>query len=210
MTFYEVQFPMLSQPGTKGVIYLPVLVVTSQSLSESRLQLASRSYYRWQVSIESLSLDHMTLLEDFFDAIGGKTNSFRFFYIKDYQALNEPLPYTSGTILQLQRVKTPIAGGPSSTRIVTKPQENNTIQRNGPFPVVLYRDGVVWPRSGNWSIDLTTGIITLTADQTGHTFSADFQYDIPARLDIDALDNTAEGFNNYSSSIPIMEIPFNA
>ncbi|MBY0428059.1 MAG: DUF2460 domain-containing protein, partial [Alphaproteobacteria bacterium] len=58
-----------------------------------------------------------------------------------------------------------------------------------------------------WSVDTTTGMITFaTAPISGAVISAGFSFDVPVRFDTDQLRLSAEDFQRYTSSIPLVEV----
>ena len=59
-----------------------------------------------------------------------------------------------------------------------------------------------------WSVDTPTGVVTFTvAPGAGVVVAAGFEFDVPARFDIDELDGTWDTVNTRSvPNIPIIEI----
>lgn len=198
MAFLEIQLDKNISYGAQGGPFYQTLVMSTPSRAETRLSQTSRHFRKWKLPLTDKSLVQMQALEQFIIATRGKMNGFRFLDKRDYTATNEPLTYTSGTTVQL--IKTYNMYGVTEVRPIRKPQ-------TGVVPLTLQRDGAAWISAGNWSLNTTTGIVTFTADQTGHVFTWSGQFDVPVRFDVDEMQATWEDFDVLSwDSVDILEI----
>jgi uncharacterized protein (TIGR02217 family) len=139
----------------------------------------------------------LDLLIAFFRARKGKAYGFRFKDWTDYKATGQLLGTGDGATTAFQLVKTYASGVGSETRTITKPVLGT---------VKPYLAGAA--QSSGWSINTATGILTFsTAPAQGMAITADFEFDVPVRLDTDSMEATIENFNiNEWPSIPIVEI----
>ena len=200
--FLEIQLDKDVSYGAEGGPVFQTVVITTPSRQEQRIQQNSRHYRSYKVMLHDKTLVAIQALESMFIAAQGKTNGFRFKDNREYKATLEPLSnYAGGLTVQL--IKTyGAAYGRAEVRPIRKPQENITA-------ITLYRDGspTAWSRSGNWSVDDTSGVVTFNTDQTGHTFTWSGEFDVPVRFDTDVMNPLWEEFGRiHWDSVPLVEI----
>lgn len=200
MTFLEVQLDTSMSYGAEAGPTYQTLVVSTPSRQESRIQQVSRHYRSYKVMLSDKTLAQMQSLENMFIAAQGKTNGFRFKDNRDYKATNEALTnFAGGTYVQLIK-SYGAAFGRVEIRPIYKPQTNLV-------PITITRDGISFASAGNWSVNTTSGMLTFTADQTGHIFTWTGQFDVPVRFDVDDMNYVWESFGRLNwNSVPLLEI----
>ena len=102
-----------------------------------------------------------------------------------------------GATTTFQLVKRYASGSQTWVRTITKPVAGS---------VIVALNGA--SQASGWSVDTTTGVITFTtAPGSGVAITAGFEFDVPVRLDTDALDVTLDLERLGSiTSIPLLEI----
>jgi len=197
-TFHEVRFPTDISYGAKGGPGYSTGVVTTDSGWEQRNINWEQGRCEYDVSYGIKSQAQMQRLITFFRARKGKGYGFRYKDWLDYKAVDQTIGTgdASTTAFQLIKVYEDDLGY-SETRTINKPVENT---------VVIYLDGVF--QDSGWSVDTTTGIITFTTvPSTGAVVTADFEFDVPVRFDIDKMPVSIDEVNNYTwSGIPLVEV----
>lgn len=198
--FLEMQLDPLISYGTKGGLSYSTVVVTNPSRIETRYPQRSRGYWNFDLNLSDKTKVKMNAINSFFAAVQGRSWGWRFRNWREYQCTNEPLPaYSGGTTLQLTRARILAAGGVQETVIIKKPDLT--------LPITLTRNGVAFPTSANWTLNVTTGIVTFSADQTGNLFTWTGQHDMPARFDVDEMEAAQNDFDQFDwESLKIMEI----
>ena len=203
MTFIEAQFPTDISFGSAGGPEYKTVVVAAESGAEQRISLWPRGRLRWDVSKGVQKPAQWTLLIAFFRAMQGRAKGFRYKDWLDYQAAQEPLANTGGTVLQL--VKTYTQSGASEVRKITKPL-SGTSPTWAVAGIKLYKDGVVM--TGGYAVDYTTGLVTLAAAAPGSAFAWSGEFDVPVRFDSDAMKMTAQDGYSEWSQITVVELPY--
>jgi uncharacterized protein (TIGR02217 family) len=195
--FHEVQFPSKIAYGATGGPEFNTSITKMQSGAEQRNINWQKPLGRWDISTGLKTKTDIDTLKAFFLNRFGKAYGFRFKDWLDYQAVAQSLGTGNGTKTQFQIVKTYSSGGYNYNYDVKKPVAGT---------VKIYLNSVL--QSSGYSLDTTTGIVTFTtAPGSGVAVSADFEFDVPARFDTDALSARADGPGVYVwDSIPIVEI----
>lgn len=191
--FDEVQFPPSISLGASGGPKFSTDVIIMSSGYESRNQnwLAARAEYDISTGVKTQA--DMDAVIAFFYARSGRSRAFRFKDWKDYSAQAQALLSLGSN--QFQLLKQYSSGAVTYSRTINKPVTGTVIVRAG--------GSVVIPSA----IDYTTGIVTSTSALT----SADFQFDVPVRFDIDQLEVEIQDFaaNEFASivrKIPLIEV----
>jgi hypothetical protein len=218
--FLEIQLDPLLDWGTKGGLSYNTTVVAGIAHGpESRFPMQSRGYWKLSINLTTKSKNAMKVISAHFAAAQGKAWGWRFRNLREYFTstdngqtfASESLPlYTSGTTMQLYHQR--VYAGRTETVPIRKPDMNSAggTTGTGATPFHLYRDGssTPWPSSGNWSLDVTTGIVTFNTNQVGHTFAWDGYWDTPMRFDVDDQTAAWSDFDVMDwDSINILEVP---
>lgn len=174
MAFREVQFPTGISRGASGGRTFRTTVVAASSGTEQRIAQWSSPLGEWDVSHALRTPTQMEDLQAFFYAIGGRADSFRFKDWGDY-AVTTAQATVQLTTTTFQLTRRYAYGGLSHARPIKKPVAATTHVWHTGSEVV-----------GGWTVDTTTGIVTFGA-APGYVPDATFEFDVPARFDVDSL-----------------------
>ena len=195
-SFDEVQFPTNISYGAVGGPEFSTTVIITASGSEARNQNWRNGRVSWDVSTAIQRRSDIRQVIAFFRARRGRARAFRFKDWTDYKAEAEPIGTGDGNGTQFQLRRTYDDGLLQTVRMITKPVAGT---------VRLYVDSV---ETAAFTVDTTTGVVTLdSAPAEGALIEADFEFDIPARFDVDKLNvrmEAAEGF--IGDQITITEV----
>lgn len=200
MAFDEVQFPVdIGEKALGGPFFTTVVVVTGSG-AEQRVGTQSSARLEWQLSPGSLDESDALAVAMFFRARMGRLRGFRFRDWMDYQATQEALtnPYP---LAAMQLVKTYSSGGVSEVRNIKKPIASTVIMERN-----TGGGWAAWSSGGNWSLDATTGVVTVTTPTAGHLYRWTGEFDVPVRFDSDKLKFSFEGGIWTGESLPIIEV----
>ena len=206
MAFHEVRFPDNISRGARGGPERRTQIVELASGDEERNASWANSRRRYDVAYGIRRADDLAAVVAFFEARNGRLHGFRFKDWGDHKSClpsgtpsltDQSIGTGDGATTAFQLVKRYASGSQIWTRTITKPVA-------GTVRVAL--DGA--EQSGGWSVDTTTGIVTLdSAPAEGVTITAGFAFDVPVRFDTDALDVTLDLERLGSiTSIPLLEI----
>ena len=151
MAFDEVQFPTQISYGSRGGPGFNTDVVMVDSGHETRNANWASTRYAFDVSYGIKDIADLRAVQAFFLARRGKAYGFRYKDWVDYQATQEPLGQTGAQTVQL--IKTYTSGPRSYVRTIVKPVAGITMRRGG----VSF---------SAFTLDTTTGIVTLTPDSS--------------------------------------------
>lgn len=207
-SFHEVQFPTDVSFGSRGGPEFSTDVISQLSGFEKRNINWSESRARFDASFGVRTLEQLSALIAFFRARQGRAYGFRYKDWSDYKScdLDETVSAIDVTLgvgdtnqdTQFQLVKDYVSGGTTYTRTIKKPVD-------GTVRVALNGSEVFSPAT--WSVDTTTGILTFVSPPgVGAVVTAGFEFDVPARFDIDTLSTSFDTHKVYSASVPIVEI----
>lgn len=192
--------PDLSEGAVGGGGWNTIIIETASG-AEQRVALQSRPRGRWNLTNAELTQAQCIALIAFFHARRGRLRGFRFKDWTDYQATQEALvnPYPAAA---MQLIKTYSNGGQSVVRDIKKPVSGSvTLERN------TGSGYAAWAVGGNWTLDTTTGIVTITTPTSGHLYRWSGEFDVPVRFDIDQLPIAGEAAVVRSvDSIPLVEL----
>lgn len=177
--FYEIRLPESIRIGMLGGPGFNTEIIEVESRHEFRNDASGGLAIREYVVEYVNSRADFEEFNNFFHVVHGRTYGFRLKDWLDYQvaqadgyvgtgagtaALTYQLNkgYTFGGITQLRPIKKLVAG-----------------------TLAVFRDGSAFASSGNWSVDNDTGILTMTADQTGHVLAFSSEFDTPVRFTSD-------------------------
>lgn len=151
MAFDEVQFPSNISYGSSGGPQFNTSIVVLDSGIESRNINWAKSRAKYNVAYGIRTDADLQAVQRFFLARHGRAYGFRYKDWLDYSVTQEPLAQTGAPTVQL--IKTYTSGPRSYVRQITKPIAGITMRRNAsPF--------------SSFTLDTTTGILTLTALST--------------------------------------------
>ncbi len=161
-------------------------VVTMASGKEQRVGLNSRGRLKMVLSEAEMTPTQMDTLVAFYRGHAGQLYGFRVKDWTDYKAVNAPLVNPSpATTLQL--TKTYGSGAFAEIRKILKPVAGT---------VSIRKNGTLWAGT-NWSLDTTTGIVTLTGSfASGDVFDWSGQFDVPMRFETDS-----QAFTNSAATV---------
>ena len=195
--FDEVQFPADISYGARGGPEFSTDIVEMFSGKEQRNINWSQARAKYSVSHGVKTPTQLDDLIAFFRVRQGRAIGFRFKDWTDYQAIGQNLGTGNGTITQFQLIKkyTSIT---TTTRTITKPVNNGAMK--------IYLNAVL--QGSGFSVNYTTGIVTFTAAPgAGVIITADFEFDVPVRFDIDHLDPSIDDFGSRSwEGITLVEL----
>ncbi len=197
-TFHEEQFPTDISHGSIGGPEFSTEVIVLGSGFEKRNINWSYPRERWQVAYGVRTQSLLDTLRHFFYNRKGRAIGFRFKNHDDYEGTDEDLGDGDGSTVAYQLVKIYSSGNETFTRKITKPVSGT---------VTVYIDSATQSDPGDYSIDLTTGIITfVAAPSSGEVVTATFEFDIPARFDTDYLPVVLSNYLARSADVSIVEI----
>jgi uncharacterized protein (TIGR02217 family) len=212
VSFDEVQFPSDISQGAIGGMRFSTTIVSLSSGAEHRNVNWSASRGRWDVKHGMKTQKQIETLIAFFAARSGRAYGFRMKDWTDYRVPRWeyapgdlfPIPImftTDGATVSFQIVKTYGDATRSYTRTITKPVAGTTR---------VMVDGVEKFSPASWSVNTTTGIITLAnsvALVAGHQIGVATEFDVPCRFDIDEMQASVTTTEIYGwDTIPIVEI----
>jgi uncharacterized protein (TIGR02217 family) len=201
MAFLEIEFPRKLALMAIGGPGYSTNVNSGFSGYEQRNQNWSQARAQYTVSFENKTVAEWQAFEAMFHAARGKANAFRIFDPGDYSGLGQYIGTGDGTttVFQLQKTYTFALSSYQVVRPVQKPITSLIPDYQGGAltdTVTIYDNGVRLLHSPgyhtlagyDYTLDETTGLITFaTAPVAGHILTADYQYHIPVRFDLDQL-----------------------
>lgn len=211
-SFHEIQFPPSISQGAVGGPRFSTSIIGLSSGDEHRNINWSKRRGEWDVAYGLRTQEQIEALLDFFHARFGKAYGFRFKDWSDYRVprwRNFPgdmfaMPVwltTNGTTNSFQLTKTYTDSGGTFTRLIQKPVAGQ---------VFLLNNGAQMVSPGDFTVDTTTGIVTISAAiaaTTGHQIAGACEFDVPVRFDTDDMKLNVTTTENYSwGPIPITEI----
>lgn len=200
MAFDEVQFPATLSEKVQSGPALLTNVTGTPSGAEQRIEMQSQARLYFSLEPSYLDEEEVTKILTFFRARRGKSRGFRLKDWMDFEATQEALtnPHPSAG---MQLVKTYTSGGQSEVRNIAKPVAGS---------VVLERNTgggwATWASSGNWSLDTTTGIVTITTPTAGHLYRWSGEFDVPVRFDTDRPNVKLTAGMPSGDAIPLVEV----
>jgi uncharacterized protein (TIGR02217 family) len=173
---------------TSSYRYSTTILVNSQG-QEQRNANWCQPLGKYQIGSKSLDRTELDTLIQFHKDRRGAYEAFRFRDWVDYQAINQFLGLGTGTRTVFQLVKTYSIGPYSIQRPIHKPLLNATIYLNG-------------NNVANWELDTATGILTFDFPPVlGDIITADFEFDIPVRFEVDEINNRFEAYQDEDTAI---------
>ncbi|HSQ97382.1 MAG TPA: DUF2460 domain-containing protein [Rickettsiales bacterium] len=184
MSFLEIRFPESISFNSSSMLEFNTTIITTKNGSEARNINWSKNKMKFNIVNGIKTKTELDEIFTFFRNVKGCGYGFRFKDWTDYSATSQELGVGDGSTVEFQLLKTYTVSGNIYTRKITKPVIST---------ITLYLDDV---ESEDFSIDLTTGIITFnTAPSTDVVITADFEFDVPVRFNSDILEITLETIN---------------
>ena len=173
MSFHEVQFPSDIAFGSSGGPEFFTSIISSYGGHEQRNVNWSAARARYNVLHAIKNQTQIDELLSFFHARRGKAHAFRFKDWADYKASAQQIGVGDGTNKIFQLSKT----YDSYVREITKPVSGS---------VKIYVNSVL--QTSGVAVNSTTGVVTFTtAPAAAAVITADFEFDVPVRFDVDYL-----------------------
>jgi uncharacterized protein (TIGR02217 family) len=197
--FIEVQFPVdISYGSSGGPEYATNILNTTNGCEIRQIKLYN-SKMKFNISTGIRNKQQVEQLISFFRCCKGRYTAFRFKDWTDFKGQSEAVKIINNNNLQL--IKTyKLHDNTTEERIITKPVKNT---------VFIYIDKEKIDEA-QLEIDYTKGRIILPPHIkiTENTrITADFEFDVPVRFDIDYLPITIENYNFYSlTPIQLIEV----
>lgn len=181
-------------------------ILEVESGHEQRNQVWSLERGRWTISMENRILSERQALQAHFRAVGkGRLNGFRLKDFLDFEASHSEgvLSAVSGSQDVYQLKKRYTSGANTYDRTITKPVSGTVEVKNGA--------GVVLVLNTDYTIDTTTGKITMTGSPTPVPATWSGEFDVPVRYNVDlmrmrAVDRDENGLLTDWVSIELIEI----
>lgn len=201
MAFLEIEFPRKLALMAVGGPGYNTTVNEGFSGYEQRNQNWSQARARYTVSFENKTVAEWQAFEAMFHAARGMANGFRLFDPGDYSGTGQYIGTGDGSnkVFQLQKTYTFPISNYSVVRPVQKPITSQILNYQGSSltdTVAVYDNGAPKTHSAgyhtvggyDYTLDETTGVITFAvAPLASHIITADYQYHIPIRFDLDQL-----------------------
>jgi uncharacterized protein (TIGR02217 family) len=208
VAFHEVLFPSSIALGATGGPERRTEVVGLANGREERNSPWAASRRRWNAGVAVRSLDDLHVLLVFFEARRGRLHGFRWRDSIDWKScapsqtpspLDQPIGVGDGVAATFPLIKRYADGGSSFDRPIAKPVSGS---------VRVAVDTVELTLGVDFSVDVTTGVVTLTAPPgVGAAVTAGFAFDTPVRFDTDRLDVSREAFGAGAvPDVPVIEI----
>lgn len=208
MTFHEIRFPANVSFGSQGGPERLTEIVTLANGFEERNTPWEHSRRRYDAGFGLRSLDDVDALLAFFEARRGQLHAFRWKDWSDYKScpslqtvtpLDQRIGLGDGVTRSFQLSKTYVSGSAAYARPIVKPVAGTVVVAIANDPKV---EGV------DFDVNATTGVITFdTAPDIAAVISAGFEFDVPARFDVDRIQSSMAAFRaGELPNIPIVEV----
>jgi len=208
MAFHEVRFPANLSFGSVGGPERRTEIVTLSSGHEERNTPWAHSRRHYDAGVGLRSLDDVERLIAFFEARAGQLHGFRWKDWADYKSClssravaydDQLIGIGDGVTTTFQLSKTYASGEESYRRPILKPVAG-TVQ--------MGIEGDHQAEAVNFSVDTTTGIVTLhEAPPVGARITAGFEFDVPVRFDTDRIAVSVQSFQAGDlPQVPVLEV----
>jgi uncharacterized protein (TIGR02217 family) len=188
MGFVEVQFPADISYGSSGGPGYSTDIVMAENGYEQRNVNWQEARARYNVAHGVKTKAQLDTLIAFFRARKGRAYGFRFKDWTDYQATNQALGTGNGTQKVFSLVKRYASGGSEEVRLIRKPVAAS---------LKIYANGTL--QTSGYTLDATQGIVNFaSAPANGVVVTADFEFDVPVRFDVDRLSATLDAYGVHS------------
>ncbi len=208
MAFHDTRYPTNLSFGSTGGPERRTDIVTLVNGFEERNSPWLDSRRRYDAGSGMRSLDDLEALISFFEARSGQLHAFRWKDWSDYKTsrpshvvtmTDQVIGLGNGTKVAFQLVKNYASGSQAYSRLIKKPV-------SGTVKVAV--NGVVRVLGTDFSVDLTTGIVTLNLPPAvGLPVTAGCEFDVPVRFDTDRISTSMATFQaGQIPSVPVIEV----
>ena len=208
MSFHDIRFPTAVSYGATGGPERKTEIVTLASGHEERNTSWAHSRRRYDAGLGMSTLDQLEQVIAFFEARMGQLYGFRWKDWTDFKssvpsadptAHDQDIGVGDGTETAFQLQKAYASGGQTYLRPISKPVAGS---------VLVAVDGVEQTEGADFSVDVTTGLVTLTAaPANGVTVTAGFHFDVPVRFDTDRIETSLATFSAGDiPNVPVVEV----
>lgn len=201
MSFMDVRFPVTVSRGSSGGPVFSTAVVETQSGDSARNARWAMPLHRYDASLAVRRQADWDEIRALFMAARGRWKSFRFKDWADYRATAAPIGTADGVLTNFQLAKTYTYDGQTFVRTITKPVAGS---------VRVYRNAV--EVVSGWTVNTGTGLVSFAVAPAAGAMTADFEFDVPVRFDVDSL--PAEGLARKQNgelifdagTVPLVEV----
>jgi len=195
MGFFEMEFPEHIAFQARGGQMFSTQVNEGFSGFEQRNRNWAMSRGKWKIDLNHKPQSYFYNVYEFWLNVGGRADAFRFLDPADCNAVNAPCvlvqdsPYT-GRLFQLQQVWK--AGSRSYIKNIVKPVTSAVQKFDGSYcsqTVQLFVGGTL---ASGWTLDQTTGLVTLAAQPGSSPVTWMGQYHYPVRFNTDECNRVIE------------------
>lgn len=198
MAFKNIRFPTGISYGAVGGPRWSTDVVIKNSGHESRNQNWADARCEYDVAKGCKTETDRRALIAFFRVCKGKAHSFKFKDWSDFEVITGEGVLTQLSATTYQLVKRYTTDDASTyDRYITLPYD------------VIVKQGSTTLTGANYSLDATTGILTILGSPTPAPTSWTGSFDVPVRFDTDRLGLVAEDIDYFKSqNIPVVEVRY--
>lgn len=208
MAFHEVRFPSDLSFGATGGPERRTEIVTLANGFEERNTPWAHSRHRYDAGLGLRSLPDLEALITFFEERRGQLHAFRWKDWADYRSgppdrqpghLDQVIGIGDGKTKRFQLSKSYGTGPTAYVRPIAKPVADS---------VLVGLDGTAVRIGTDCVVDPTTGQVTFEiAPAASAIVSAGFEFDVPARFDVDRLAISMDTFRaGQAPNIPVVEV----
>ncbi len=208
MDFHDVRFPAKLSFGATGGPERRTEIVTLSNGFEERNTPWQHSRRRYDAGVGLRSLSDLETLIAFFEERRGQLHAFRWKDWADFRSglfghpvgcLDQVIGTGDGETRTFQLAKTYGTGPTAYRRPITKPVVDS---------IVVGRAGEEIAPGAGVEVDPATGEIVFdAAPAVGALVTAGFEFDVPARFDMDRIDVSIDTFNaGQAPNIPVIEV----
>lgn len=197
MGFVEVQFPTDISYGSSGGPGYATDIVMAENGHEQRNVNWAQARARYNVAHGVKTKAQLDTLIAFFRARKGRAYGFRFKDWTDYSASNQLLGTGDGSRKDFQLIKRYLSGGVEEIRTIQKPIAES---------VKIYVAGVL--QTSGYTLNAANGMVSFAAaPANGSAITADYEFDVPVRFDVDRLAATLDAYGVHSwQDIALIEV----
>jgi uncharacterized protein (TIGR02217 family) len=207
----EIRFPVELSRGAMGGDTFDTQIAPLPNGNEKRNARRSVTLGAWSVAFNNRDKTKFQELRNFFLAMGGAFESFRFKDWQDYESDTEQdcSPATgdgANLVFQLQKSYAISSPATAYVRTVTKPVSGSlSVYVNGALKVEGANPG------GDYTVNYATGVVTFNtgkAPPNTHTVKATYEFDKVVRFAMDERESQIVSHNVYTwDQIQLQEVP---